>query len=109
MMSLVLHTGLSLREWSENGSRTGALVMGALPSRSEVRVRSKIAAIKVSDCRLISVICVVVRAGGRLPRRAGGADPVTARASGRLSQSQPWLTQTANHQDQVIVAHLDGR
>ena len=43
--------------------------MGALPSRSKVRLRSKLAAIKVSDCRLISVIphpCAVLAAGGRV-------------------------------------------
>jgi hypothetical protein len=33
--------------------------MGVLPSCGKVQVRSKIAAIQVSDCRLISVICAV--------------------------------------------------
>jgi hypothetical protein len=46
-------------QWPENRSRTGALVKRGSPSRRRVRVRSKVAAIKVSDRRLISVICVV--------------------------------------------------
>ena len=40
-------------------SRTGALVMGAAPSRCDW-VRPKLAAIKVSGCHLILVTCVVV-------------------------------------------------
>src|SRR5712691_10716566 len=59
--------------WSASGSRTGALVMRAAPSRSRELVRPKLAAIMMSGCHLVPVICVGARAGvpraGRAPRR----------------------------------------
>jgi hypothetical protein len=88
-------------------------------------VRPKVAAIKVSDCRLIPVICMVVRAGGRLLRRArsdglqhfgfstgdrsalhGALAGVDTLGLDLLKVRQ--LTPTANRQNQATVAHLDG-